>query len=104
MSGKRFHDVDSQSMLNQRTVKSLFKTYIDCIHLKKTDKSRMQAEDLMENKDGTNGAENDGPTNFEDKVPGTKYVGTRGCKERPSLPGYGTTNQFNCKSWDHCLP
>ncbi|XP_077225930.1 DNA replication licensing factor MCM4-like isoform X1 [Tasmannia lanceolata] len=69
MSGKRFHDVDSQSMLNQRTVKSLFKTYIDCIHLKKTDKSRMQAEDLMENKDGTNGAENDGPTNFEDKLP-----------------------------------
>ncbi|XP_077226022.1 minichromosome maintenance (MCM2/3/5) family protein isoform X2 [Tasmannia lanceolata] len=52
----------------QRTVKSLFKTYIDCLHLKKTDKSRMQAEDLMENEDGANGAENDGPTDFEDKV------------------------------------
>eukprot|EP01018_Ginkgo_biloba_P013305 Gb_36024 [translate_table: standard] len=33
---------------NQRTVKSLFKTYIDCLHLKKADKSRMQAEDPME--------------------------------------------------------
>uniref|UniRef100_A0A1D1XQU5 DNA replication licensing factor MCM4 n=1 Tax=Anthurium amnicola TaxID=1678845 RepID=A0A1D1XQU5_9ARAE len=32
----------------QRTVKSLFKTYIDCLHLKKTDKSRMQVEDPME--------------------------------------------------------
>ncbi|MQL94869.1 hypothetical protein Taro_027535 [Colocasia esculenta] len=32
----------------QRTVKSLFKTYIDCLHLKKTDKSRMQVEDAME--------------------------------------------------------
>lgn len=32
----------------QRTVKSLFKTYIDCLHLKKTDKSRMQTEDAME--------------------------------------------------------
>ncbi|XAR72782.1 DNA helicase [Bertholletia excelsa] len=32
----------------QRTVKSLFKTYIDCLHLKKTDKSRMQREDPME--------------------------------------------------------
>ncbi|CAL1384886.1 unnamed protein product [Linum trigynum] len=32
----------------QRTVKSLFKTYIDCLHIKKTDKSRMAAEDAME--------------------------------------------------------
>nr|KAJ0204532.1 hypothetical protein LSAT_V11C500272140 [Lactuca sativa] len=32
----------------QRTVKSLFKTYIDCLHLKKTDNSRMNAEDPME--------------------------------------------------------
>ncbi|ONK69860.1 uncharacterized protein A4U43_C05F27540 [Asparagus officinalis] len=31
-----------------RTVKSLFKTYIDCLHLKKTDKSRMHIEDPME--------------------------------------------------------
>ncbi|XP_044507759.1 DNA replication licensing factor MCM4-like isoform X2 [Mangifera indica] len=29
----------------QRTVKSLFKTYIDCLHIKKTDKSRMLFED-----------------------------------------------------------
>ncbi|KAH9326346.1 hypothetical protein KI387_006524, partial [Taxus chinensis] len=33
---------------NQRTVKSLFKTYIDCLHLKKADKTRMQADDPME--------------------------------------------------------
>uniref|UniRef100_A0A7N0T8P8 DNA replication licensing factor MCM4 n=1 Tax=Kalanchoe fedtschenkoi TaxID=63787 RepID=A0A7N0T8P8_KALFE len=32
----------------QRTVKSLFKTYIDCLHIKKTSKSRMQAEDPMD--------------------------------------------------------
>ncbi|XP_022136178.1 DNA replication licensing factor MCM4 [Momordica charantia] len=32
----------------QRTVKSLFKTYIDCLHIKKADKSRMASEDLME--------------------------------------------------------
>ncbi|XP_014494619.1 DNA replication licensing factor MCM4 [Vigna radiata var. radiata] len=32
----------------QRTVKSLFKTYIDCLHIKKTDKSRMQVEDAMD--------------------------------------------------------
>ncbi|KAL2328997.1 hypothetical protein Fmac_022424 [Flemingia macrophylla] len=32
----------------QRTVKSLFKTYIDCLHIKKTDKSRMLVEDVMD--------------------------------------------------------
>eukprot|EP00250_Pteridium_aquilinum_P010421 c19376_g1_i1 orf=124-2694(-) len=32
----------------QRTLRSLFKTYIDCLHLKKADKSRMQAEDPLE--------------------------------------------------------
>ncbi|KAJ6852790.1 DNA replication licensing factor MCM4 isoform X2 [Iris pallida] len=31
-----------------RTVKSLFKTYIDCLHLKKTDKLRLHIEDPME--------------------------------------------------------
>ncbi|TKY67597.1 DNA replication licensing factor MCM4 [Spatholobus suberectus] len=31
-----------------RTVKSLFKTYIDCLHIKKTDKSRMLVEDAMD--------------------------------------------------------
>ncbi|CAH9134608.1 unnamed protein product [Cuscuta epithymum] len=38
----------------QRTVKSLFKTYIDCLHLKKTDKSRMNVEDPMEIENGFN--------------------------------------------------
>ncbi|KAL3683753.1 hypothetical protein R1sor_001775 [Riccia sorocarpa] len=32
----------------QRTLKSLYRTYIDCLHLKKQDKSRMQAEDPFE--------------------------------------------------------
>ncbi|GAV62385.1 MCM domain-containing protein [Cephalotus follicularis] len=32
----------------QRTVKSLFKTYIDCLHVKKADKSRMMTDDSME--------------------------------------------------------
>ncbi|KAG6651704.1 DNA replication licensing factor MCM4 [Carya illinoinensis] len=32
----------------QRTVKSLFKTYIDCLHIKKTDKSRMLTGDPKE--------------------------------------------------------
>ncbi|KAL6218479.1 hypothetical protein ACLB2K_011690 [Fragaria x ananassa] len=32
----------------QRTVKSLFKTYIDCLHIKKSDKSRMLAEEQTE--------------------------------------------------------
>ncbi|CAM8926614.1 unnamed protein product [Rhodiola kirilowii] len=33
----------------QRTVKSLFKTYVDCLHIKKTAMSRMNAEDPMDN-------------------------------------------------------
>ncbi|XP_058756779.1 DNA replication licensing factor MCM4-like [Vicia villosa] len=36
----------------QRTVKSLFKTYIDCLHIKKTSKSRMLVEDAMEADNG----------------------------------------------------
>uniref|UniRef100_A0A0E0JJV5 DNA replication licensing factor MCM4 n=1 Tax=Oryza punctata TaxID=4537 RepID=A0A0E0JJV5_ORYPU len=32
----------------QRTVKSIFKTYIDCLHIKKTDKSRLHVEDSMD--------------------------------------------------------
>ncbi|KAI4297641.1 hypothetical protein L6164_037523 [Bauhinia variegata] len=36
----------------QRTVKSLFKTYIDCLHIKKTDNSRMLSEDAMEVENG----------------------------------------------------
>ncbi|CAM6102730.1 unnamed protein product [Calypogeia fissa] len=31
----------------QRTVKSLYRTYIDCVHMKKQDKSRMHAEDPL---------------------------------------------------------
>ncbi|KAL3515124.1 hypothetical protein ACH5RR_022026 [Cinchona calisaya] len=51
----------------QRTVKSLFKTYIDCLHLKKTDKSRMQAEDPMETENSS--ARSDEETlDHEDKV------------------------------------
>ncbi|XP_015062101.1 DNA replication licensing factor MCM4 [Solanum pennellii] len=49
-----------------RTVKSLFKTYIDCLHLKKTDKSRMHAEDPMEIENGVVG--NDEPLDYEEKV------------------------------------
>ncbi|KAJ1440969.1 P-loop containing nucleoside triphosphate hydrolase [Sesbania bispinosa] len=43
----------------QRTVKSLFKTYIDCLHIKKTDKTRMLIEDAMEveNSQGRNAEE-----------------------------------------------
>lgn len=52
----------------QRTVKSLFKTYIDCLHLKKTDKSRMQAEDPMEVENGSGRNEEDTLLGYEDKV------------------------------------
>ncbi|XP_073144701.1 DNA replication licensing factor MCM4 [Henckelia pumila] len=50
----------------QRTVKSIFKTYIDCLHLKKTDKSRVNAEDPMETENGVSGKDKE-PV-FEDKV------------------------------------
>ncbi|CAI9103741.1 OLC1v1002279C1 [Oldenlandia corymbosa var. corymbosa] len=50
----------------QRTVKSLFKTYIDCLHLKKTDKSRVNAEDLMEAENDTN--RDDETVDYEDKI------------------------------------
>ncbi|XP_010548074.1 PREDICTED: DNA replication licensing factor MCM4 [Tarenaya hassleriana] len=43
----------------QRTVKSVFKTYIDCLHIKKTDKSRMVAEDPMELDSGPRRVEED---------------------------------------------
>ncbi|KAL2231642.1 UNVERIFIED_CONTAM: DNA replication licensing factor MCM4 [Sesamum indicum] len=51
----------------QRTVKSIFKTYIDCLHLKKTDKSRMHVEDPMETENGPSRNENES-TLDEDKV------------------------------------
>ncbi|KAF8377891.1 hypothetical protein HHK36_031279 [Tetracentron sinense] len=55
----------------QRTVKSLFKaciTYIDCLHLKKTDKSRMQAEDPMELENGSSNREEDASREYLEKV------------------------------------
>ncbi|KAB2047261.1 hypothetical protein ES319_A13G032800v1 [Gossypium barbadense] len=51
----------------QRTVKSLFKTYIDCLHIKKTDKSRMTAEDPMEVDKGSQRVDDDVQFD-EDKV------------------------------------
>ncbi|CAA2972672.1 DNA replication licensing factor MCM4 [Olea europaea subsp. europaea] len=52
----------------QRTVKSIFKTYIDCLHLKKTDKSRLHVEDPMETDDGASRNDNDSSVDYEDKV------------------------------------
>lgn len=53
----------------QRTVKSLFKTYIDCLHIKKTDKSRMQTDDAMEVENSLDSrSEEDVSHNYEDKV------------------------------------
>ncbi|OVA20381.1 Mini-chromosome maintenance [Macleaya cordata] len=52
----------------QRTVKSLFKTYIDCLHIKKTDKSRMQAEDPMELNNGSENMNEEVPLDFQDKI------------------------------------
>ncbi|KAL5563098.1 hypothetical protein UlMin_032845 [Ulmus minor] len=43
----------------QRTVKSLFKTYIDCLHIKKADKSRMVVEDQMEVDNSSGGSSED---------------------------------------------
>ncbi|XP_022762300.1 DNA replication licensing factor MCM4 [Durio zibethinus] len=51
----------------QRTVKSLFKTYIDCLHIEKTDKSRMMSEDPMEVDKGSQRVEDDVQFD-EDKV------------------------------------
>ncbi|CAK9142063.1 unnamed protein product [Ilex paraguariensis] len=52
----------------QRTVKSLFKTYIDCLHLKKTDKSRMHIEDRMDIENGSSRNDEETPLDYEDKV------------------------------------
>ncbi|XP_043708662.1 DNA replication licensing factor MCM4 [Telopea speciosissima] len=52
----------------QRTVKSLFKTYIDCLHLKKTDKSRMRAEDPMDIDNGSRNNDEEFPLDYEQKV------------------------------------
>ncbi|KAL4588857.1 hypothetical protein LXL04_001754 [Taraxacum kok-saghyz] len=52
----------------QRTVKSLFKTYIDCLHLKKTDKSRMNTEDPMETEQNTEDNQTQAPVDDEEKA------------------------------------
>ncbi|XP_020105352.1 DNA replication licensing factor MCM4 [Ananas comosus] len=55
----------------QRTVKSIFKTYIDCLHLKKTDKSRLHIEDTVEcnnNSSSTHKAGDDEMPDYQDKV------------------------------------
>ncbi|XP_038987666.1 DNA replication licensing factor MCM4 [Phoenix dactylifera] len=54
----------------QRTVKSIFKTYIDCLHLKKTDKSKLHIEDPLECDSNTsnNRAVEDESPNYQDKV------------------------------------
>ncbi|KAF3323012.1 DNA replication licensing factor MCM4 [Carex littledalei] len=52
----------------QRTVKSIFKTYIDCLHLKKTDKSRLQIDDTADRDSNNNTTqEDDAPLN-NDKI------------------------------------
>lgn len=43
-------------------------TYIDCLHIRKTDKSRMQAADLMDTENGSSRNEEDNPADHEDKV------------------------------------
>ncbi|KAK1436544.1 hypothetical protein QVD17_02325 [Tagetes erecta] len=58
----------------QRTVKSLFKTYIDCLHIKKTDKSRMNAEDPMETEQSST---QDDPMDSEDQVEKLKQLSKR---------------------------
>ncbi|KAG1368110.1 DNA helicase [Cocos nucifera] len=54
----------------QRTVKSIFKTYIDCLHLKKTDKSKLHIEDPLECDGNTsnNRAVEDETPNYQGKV------------------------------------
>ncbi|KAL6531865.1 DNA replication licensing factor, mcm4 component [Orobanche minor] len=49
----------------QRTVKSIFKTYVDCLHLKTTDKSKMYTEDSMVTE---NVGSNEATPDNEDKV------------------------------------
>lgn len=43
-------------------------TYIDCLHIRKTDKSRMQAADLMDTENGSSRNQEDNPADHEDKV------------------------------------
>ncbi|KVH93228.1 Mini-chromosome maintenance complex protein 4 [Cynara cardunculus var. scolymus] len=47
---------------------SSFHTYIDCLHLKKTDKSRMNAEDPMETEQSTTQNDEGTPLNYEEQA------------------------------------
>lgn len=50
----------------QRTVKSVFKTYIDCLHIMKADHGKLQAEDAMEENESTKNDEVS--ADYQDKV------------------------------------
>ncbi|KAL7125408.1 hypothetical protein ABFS83_14G115500 [Erythranthe nasuta] len=52
----------------QRSVKSIYKTYIDCLHLKTTDKSRMRVEDPMETEDEASQNRDKSTASHEDEV------------------------------------
>ncbi|WOL18371.1 DNA replication licensing factor MCM4 [Canna indica] len=54
----------------QRIVKSIFKTYIDCLHLKKTDKNRLHIDDAMDcdNNASTGRTVEDETPDYQDKV------------------------------------
>lgn len=45
-----------------------WQTYIDCLHIKKTDKSRMQNEDPMEVEMGSSRDEDDVNVDYQKKV------------------------------------
>ncbi|KAL8223293.1 hypothetical protein R6Q57_020692 [Mikania cordata] len=61
----------------QRTVKSLFKTYIDCLHIKKTDKSRMNVEDPMETEQSSTQDDQGTPIDYEEQVVKLKQLSKR---------------------------
>ncbi|KAJ3695650.1 hypothetical protein LUZ60_001027 [Juncus effusus] len=50
----------------QRNVKSIFKTYIDCLHIKKTDKSRLQIDDKTDTDKNTSSNDVDGDDDDDD--------------------------------------
>uniref|UniRef100_A0ACD5VM19 Uncharacterized protein n=1 Tax=Avena sativa TaxID=4498 RepID=A0ACD5VM19_AVESA len=58
---------------SQRTVKSIFKTYIDCLHIKKTDKSRLHIEDSMET-DNTDASKSSEDHFVRDKIENLKEL------------------------------
>ncbi|XP_035837799.1 DNA replication licensing factor MCM4 isoform X2 [Helianthus annuus] len=58
----------------QRTVKSLFKTYIDCLHIKKTDKSRM---DPTETEQSPSQDDQGTPMDYEEQVEKLKELSKR---------------------------